>query len=174
MSRGRGFEKVAADNALVLILGSMPGVASLRAHQYYAHPRNLFWSLMGEIFGFGHNLPYPERLRLLQQNRVALWDVAHQCERIGSLDSNIRIGSVIANDFNTLFESSPQIRAIFFNGQKASQLYRRLVGPTLPEKFQSLPRYTLPSTSPAHACLSRDEKLKQWSLVRQTIATLTG
>ena len=174
MRKETSFEKVAADDALVLILGSMPGIASLKARQYYAHPRNLFWNIMGEIFGFGRDLPYPERIQRLQQNRVALWDVAHQCERVGSLDSNIKSGSVIVNDFNDLFESSPQIGALFFNGQKSSQLYQRLVAPTLPEKFQSLSQYTLPSTSPAHASLSREEKVKQWSQVRETLATLTG
>ena len=172
MRKETSFEKVAADDALVLILGSMPGVASLKAGQYYAHPRNLFWNMMGEIFGFGQNLPYPERIQLLKQNRIALWDVAHQCERVGSLDSNIRSGSVIANDFNDLFEPSSQIGAIFFNGQKAAQLYQRLVVPALSERLQALPRYTLPSTSPAHASLSREEKLKQWSQVNKTLATL--
>ena len=169
----RSFDDVAADDALILILGSMPGVTSLKAQQYYAHPRNLFWDIMGELFGFNPRLPYSERLEQLQSNRIALWDVAHQCERPGSLDSNINSKSVIANDFNALFQSSPQIRAIYFNGQKAAQLYQRLVVPTLPENFQSLPRQILPSTSPAHASLSREEKLKQWSQVGETLATLT-
>jgi len=169
----RSFDNVATSDALILILGSMPGVASLKAHQYYAHPRNLFWEIMGELIDFDPTLPYPERLEQLQSNRIALWDVAHQCERPGSLDSNINSQSVIANDFNALFQSSPQIGAIFFNGQKAAQLYRQLVIPVLPAKYQLLPRLTLPSTSPAHASLSQADKLKQWSQVVETLATLT-
>ncbi|HKI59586.1 MAG TPA: DNA-deoxyinosine glycosylase, partial [Mariprofundaceae bacterium] len=142
----RSFDGVAADHALILILGSMPGIASLEAQQYYAHPRNLFWEIMGELIGFDPRLPYSERLEQLQSNRIALWDVAHRCERPGSLDSNIRESSVVANDFNALFQSSPQIGAIFFNGQKAAKLYQQRVIPTLPERCQLLPRYTLPST----------------------------
>jgi len=164
---------VAASDALILILGSMPGVASLKAQQYYAHPRNLFWEIMGELFGFDPQRPYSERLEQLQYNRIALWDVANQCDRPGSLDSNINSQSVIANDFNALFQSSPQIQVIFFNGQKAAQLYRQLVIPVLPAKYQLLSRQTLPSTSPAHASLSGAVKLKQWSQVGETLATLT-
>jgi len=169
MVQERGFDDVAEADAKVLILGSMPGVESLRHAQYYAHPRNLFWSIMGEMFGFVPSLPYSERLQQLKSNQIALWDVAYQCERAGSLDSNIRSGTVIANDFALFFENHPQMAAIFFNGSKAEALYRRLVLPALPEPWQSLPLIRLPSTSPAHASMDREEKLQQWMQVRKKL-----
>jgi len=169
-----GFDFVARPDAQILILGSMPGVESLYQQQYYAHPRNSFWDLMGEMFAAGREVHYPSRLLRLQQQHIALWDVASQCERSGSLDSNIRSGSIIPNDFTAFFSNHPDIKAIFFNGQKAAQIYRRLVLPTLPPAVQSLPLHTLPSTSPAHASLSREMKLKQWLKVRDVAATLSG
>lgn len=172
MALNKGFEYVAGKDAAVLILGSMPGAESLRMRQYYAHPRNLFWSLMGEMFGFEPSLPYPERLLQLQHQHIALWDVAQQCKRRGSLDSNIKGDSVIANDFQQLFEASPQIAAIFFNGKKAEQLYRRLVLPGLPEPHRSIALHTLPSTSPAHAAMSREEKLNQWLQIASATDTV--
>jgi len=156
----------------VLILGSMPGVESLKQQQYYAHPRNAFWPVMGRLFNFNPALPYPERLERLKEKRVALWDVAHMCERPGSLDSNIRHESVIANDFASFFAAHRQIAAIFFNGQKAAELYRRLVLPKLAGPWSSLERTTLPSTSPAHAGMNLQQKLDQWLQVRDAIAKL--
>ena len=150
----------------------MPGIESLKQQQYYAHPRNAFWPIMDEMFAFDSNLPYPERLQRLKENHVALWDVAHQCERPGSLDSSIRYDSVIANDFSTLFASHPRIRALFFNGRKAEELYRKLVLPTLAEPWQSIELHTLPSTSPAHASMNRSEKFKQWLQIRSASATV--
>lgn len=150
----------------------MPGVESLKAQQYYAHPRNAFWPIIGELFGFDHNLPYPERLEKLKQTRIALWDVAHMCERPGSLDSNIRHESVVPNDFASFFEAHRQVGAIFFNGRKAEELYRRMVLPTLAEPCRSLPRHSLPSTSPAHAARNMQQKLDMWLQVRDTIAKL--
>jgi len=157
-----GFTSVAGSDARILILGSMPGIESLRQNQYYAHPRNCFWDLMGEMFAAGRVLPYPDRLLKLQQHHIALWDVAYQCERSGSLDSNIRAGSIIANDFTAFFANHPGITAVFFNGRKASEIYQQKVLLNLPEPFRSLPRQTLPSTSPAYAAMSREEKLTRW------------
>lgn len=172
MSLNQSFEPIAENDAQVLILGSMPGVESLKQSQYYAHPRNLFWNLMGEMFGFDPLLPYPERLECLKKNRIALWDVAHQCERKGSLDSNIKNESVIANDFASFFKIHRRVEAVFFNGGKAAELYHRMVLPTLVEPWRSIECHRLPSTSPAHASLNRQEKMEQWLHVRETLATL--
>jgi len=157
-----GFEPVAKADAVILILGSMPSVTSLRERQYYAHPKNLFWKIMGELFNAGRELPYTERLQRLIACRVALWDVAAQCLRPGSLDSNIRPDSIVPNDFRTLFGRCPRIRAVFFNGQKAAAMFQRLVVPHLPEPCRSIRLQTLPSTSPAHAAMMAEEKIRRW------------
>lgn len=169
MTLSRSFDYVADAEAKVIILGSMPGKESLKQHQYYAHPRNQFWNFMHEIFGIERTHPYPERLLKLKQNHIALWDVAHQCVRPGSLDSSIKPETVIANDFGSFFASHHGIQAVFFNGQKAAQIYRKLVLPNLPTELKSLPLYTLPSTSPAHAAMKHDEKLNDWLKIKSKI-----
>ncbi len=164
-----GFPCSADSTANILILGSMPSVKSLAARQYYAHPQNAFWPIMAALFGFDAGLPYEARLTRLRDNHVALWDVAHQCIRPGSLDSAIKIESVVANDFTAFFDTYPHIRAICFNGRKAEQLFRKLVQPELPAAFQHIEQHLLPSTSPAHAGLSRAQKLAAWKIVAQPL-----
>lgn len=164
-ARISGFPPVVGDRPRILILGSMPGVASLAAHQYYALPRNAFWRIMGEIFGAGIDLPYQQRLGVLMSNRVALWDVLGSCIRPGSLDSSIDTQSAAANDFGRLFTDNPAIGQIFFNGKKAAEMYRRYVRGNLDGKAAAIHCTTLPSTSPAHAALSFDGKLAAWSIV---------
>lgn len=154
------FPPVADDRARVLILGSMPGVLSLAENQYYAHPRNLFWPIMGSLFGAGRDVAYEQRLRLLQDHRIALWDVLHSCQRDGSLDSDIQCE--VANDFATFFNTYPQITHVFFNGGKAESSFRKHVR----DVGQGLVMTRLPSTSPAHASLSFDKKLEAWSQIR--------
>lgn len=165
MSLDTGFPYVARAAARILILGSMPSTASLAATQYYAHPRNAFWPIMGELLGFDANLAYAERLRQLNDHGVALWDVVHRCQRPGSLDASIRPDSVEANDFSGFFAGHAHLRAIYFNGATAAKLYRRHVLPDLAAPWQGLPRHTLPSTSPAHAALSLADKLAAWRCI---------
>jgi len=164
MARIQSFPFSADRNSRVLILGSMPGVESLRQQQYYAHPQNLFWSLMGELFGAGRDLPYAKRLAVLRQNGIALWDVAHSCHRKGSLDSNM--SGVKANDFRKLFAVAPEIHTVFFNGQKAAALFRKLV---LPELKHDLALIALPSTSPANASVSPANKKAVWRKVQTAL-----
>lgn len=164
MSTIKSFLFSADRHSRVLILGSMPGEESLRQQQYYAHPRNLFWEIMGELFGAGRALPYEKRLAVLRQNRVALWDVAHSCRRKGSLDSNMT--DVAVNDFESLFAKTPQIHTVFFNGQMAAALFRRLVLPNLKRKLKFI---TLPSTSPANASISSAEKKAVWKQIRTVL-----
>lgn len=166
----RSFDYSAGADARVLILGSMPGEESLRRNEYYAHPRNLFWDFMGELFGAGRELPYAERLARLRQHRIALWDVAHSCRRSGSLDSRIDMTSVAANDFATLLVRCPAIAHVFFNGRKAAELFDRLVAPVLGERAQTMLFTVLPSTSPANASLPASQKLAQWRAVRKALA----
>jgi TDG/mug DNA glycosylase family protein len=148
----------------LLVLGSMPGAASLAAQQYYAHPRNAFWPIMSQLFNFAADLPYPQRLKQLQAHGIGLWDVLQSCEREGSLDSAIRAET--PNDFAALLKQQPQIRALAFNGAKAAQSFRKLVLPTLaPEQVPAL--MSLPSTSPAHAALHFTNKLQAWQSICQ-------
>lgn len=160
------FKPHVSGNSLILILGSMPGVASLQRQQYYAHPKNIFWEIMASFFGMGREIPYADRLQRLTDNGVGLWDVAARCQRSGSLDSSIRANTVIANDFQTLFDQYPQIRALFFNGKKAADMFHRLVLPDLPERHRlSIHLQTLPSTSPAHAAMASSEKIHHWQQI---------
>ena len=163
MEFSQGFAPIADPHARVLILGSMPGMASLEAAQYYAFPRNVFWKIMGELFDAGPELPYPSRLARLRDQRIALWDVIESCRRPGSLDSDISEEGLVTNDFNRLFERCPQISRVFFNGQKAAGLFRKKVAPTLAGEYDYR---TLPSTSPAHAARSYAAKLEAWSVLK--------
>ncbi|HEY8518786.1 MAG TPA: DNA-deoxyinosine glycosylase [Gammaproteobacteria bacterium] len=157
-----GFPPICGEHARVLILGSLPGQASLAARQYYAQPQNAFWRIMGELFGAGPDLPYVERLVTLRERGVAVWDVLASGRRPGSLDSAIELASASPNDFQPFFDAQPGIRRICFNGSKAAELYRRLVLPGLREETRRLERLTLPSTSPAHAARSFAQKLELW------------
>lgn len=163
MSLSHGFPPVAAPDARVLILGSMPGQASLQAGQYYAHQRNAFWRIMGDLLGAGPDLPYAQRLEKLTAAGIALWDVIAACERPGSLDAAIVGSSVAANDFRAFFAVHRNIAHVFFNGAAAEMAFRRHVLPGLPDLSLQLTR--LPSTSPAHAARSYGDKLAAWSAI---------
>lgn len=159
MLRMRSFPPVANPDAKLLILGSMPGKESLRQNQYYAHPQNAFWKIMGELTGAHPQLPYAERLLKLTEARIALWDVLASCERKSSLDTHIR--NEKANDFASFFRRHPHISHIFFNGAKAEQSFKRFV--LEKQELPSLIFRRLPSTSPAHAGMRYAEKLQAWS-----------
>ena len=158
-----GLAPQARPNARILILGSMPGAVSLAQQQYYAHPRNAFWPIMAQLAGFSTDLAYADRIRALNCAGVALWDVIASCQRSGSLDSAIRHEQ--PNDFQRFFASQPQLQAIGFNGAKAWQSFKRQLLPLniLPSDITLL---TLPSTSPAHASISFQQKLEQWQKIR--------
>jgi hypoxanthine-DNA glycosylase len=161
MPRVRSFRPIADRNADILILGSMPGRASLAARQYYAHPRNAFWRIAAQLLGFDRALPYAKRVRALQSARIALWDVLQSCTREGSLDA--RIENAIANDLSAFFRSHGKIRHVFFNGATAEATFKRHVLPTLGERAVRYRR--LPSTSPANASLSLARKLRAWRAI---------
>lgn len=159
----RCFPPIAGPGARALILGSMPGVASLQAGQYYAHPRNAFWPIMGELFDAGLDLPYAKRCARLKRAGLAVWDVLSECRRAGSLDSAFDCETERPNDFAAFFSRHADIQRIYFNGQKAEGAFRRHVLPSLenelPELVESL---RLPSTSPAHAGMRFRDKLAAW------------
>lgn len=158
MSHIHSFKPVGNADASILILGSMPGKRSLEQNQYYAHPLNAFWKIMGELVGAYPSLPYADRLEILRSSGIALWDVLDSCVRKTSLDSHIRNES--ANDFAPFFAQHPHITQVFFNGSKAEQCFRKFV-----QGKQVLPALEfcrLPSTSPAHAGMRYAAKLQAW------------
>ena len=153
------FDPIANRDARVLLVGSMPGVASLQAHRYYAHPRNAFWPILAAFCGFDAEEPYARRLLALRRARLALWDVLGRCHRQGSLDADIDAASMVANDFAGFLATHPQVHAVGCNGGTAHRLFRKLVVPTLPRPLEVVP---LPSTSPAHARMSLADKQTIW------------
>ena len=156
----QSFPLIADAQATRLILGSMPGVASLAVRQYYAHPQNAFWRIMGELLGFAPDAPYADRVQALLRARIAVWDVLQFCERPGSLDSAIRRDSEVANDFSSFFREHPSVTHVFFNGSAAETCFRRHCADL--DGRQSVRFQRLPSTSPAHATLRFDAKLVAW------------
>ena len=158
--RVRSFAPIAGRGARTLILGSMPGVASLKANQYYAHAQNGFWPIVGTLLGFDPRAPYPQRVQALRTARIAVWDVLHSCVRPGSLDA--RIEQEIANDFAAFFRTHRGITHVFFNGAKAEASFKRHVLPVMKVKLRMA---RLPSTSPAHASLPFRRKLAAWRAI---------
>lgn len=145
----------------MLVLGSMPGMASLAAGQYYAHPRNQFWRIVAEIHGFDPAAPYRHRAQALRHAGIALWDVIGSCARQGSLDSAIDDATIVANDFASFLAAHAGIARVCFNGRKAESAWRRHVQAQLPSG-RKLEYRLLPSTSPAHAGMSYLRKLQVW------------
>lgn len=156
------FPPVVDQRTHTLILGSMPGRVSLAAAQYYAHPRNAFWHIMGEIFGAGPEVPYGQRLGILLANRIGLWDVIGSCTRATSLDTDIDEPSIAANDFRQLLQSCRSIRIILFNGSKAEQTFARHVRPGITTMLTDIRLQRLVSTSPANARYSQTDKTAIW------------
>ena len=145
-----------ADTRLV-VLGSFPGVASLRAQQYYGHPRNHFWRILSALWQFDLvALGYAEKLAQLRAHRLGLWDVYAACEREGSLDSAIREAQ--PNDLASLLRHTPRLEAIAHNGGESARSMKRSAA-------LGLPVYRLPSTSPANASWSFERKLAAWRAV---------
>ena len=161
----RGFPPIAAPDARVLILGTVPSERSLLERQYYAHPRNAFWRIMEELFAEGARLDYDERVEMLERAGVAVWDVLHAADREGSLDSAIVSETAAPNDIGGFLAEHPRVRSVFFNGAAAERLFRLHVGPALSESDLGFER--LPSTSPANAARSFDAKLEAWRAVQR-------
>lgn len=155
----RSFEPLLGPNPRVLILGSLPGRASLAARQYYAHPRNLFWRFLAEILGFSETLTYEQRCQQLITHRIAVWDVYAAAARTGSLDRAIQPTEAQLNDFPGLLRQHPTIERVLCNGTLAHQQLTRAWRSALASQLQLIP---LPSTSPANASQSARDKLERW------------
>ncbi|RZJ18661.1 MAG: DNA-deoxyinosine glycosylase [Brevundimonas sp.] len=161
----RAFDPVVDANTRLLILGSLPGEASLAAGQYYAHPRNAFWRLMSALLEQAdlHERPYEARLATLRARGVGLWDTVAEAERIGSLDSAIRLPTHA--DLPGLMAALPNLRAVAFNGGKAAKLGERILAPA----NSAAARLTLPSSSPAMA-RPLAWKAEQWAVLKPFLA----
>ena len=155
--RKRGFPPVVDARTRLLILGSLPGEASLAAGQYYGNPRNGFWRLLeGVLCEPLVDLAYDRRLATLRRRGIGLWDVVAEAERQGSLDAAIL--NPAANDLRALIETLPALRVMAFNGGTAARLGKRLLAPVA----DRLDLVTLPSSSPAHAAQSLADKALAW------------
>lgn len=151
------FGFIADEQTRTLIIGSMPGEASLAANEYYAHKHNLFWKFVFEAFGEKFNAPdYATKISLLKAHHCGLWDAAKSCLRDGSLDTNIK--NATPNDFKMLFRKYPNIKRLLFNGQKAFQLFKRFHAELLADFDYTI----LPSTSPANASIPLAERRRLW------------
>lgn len=156
------FPFIATPACHTLILGSMPGVASLARQQYYAHPRNAFWPIISELLEIGVDSDYAVRTQALATAGLGLWDVLKACIRPGSLDASIDTASIVPNDFPAFIADHPALRRICFNGATAARLFRRHVQPVLGPQAEPIEYLALPSTSPAHAAMRHAEKLRLW------------
>lgn len=151
----QSFPPVAGPKTCILIVGSMPGEASLRAGQYYAYRQNQFWRIIFDVFEHGREpLDYEDKKAVILKHGLGLWDSLARCERKGSLDGGITRPE--PNDFPALFCKYPQIRALIFNGAAAFKFYKQAF------KEPQTPYRVMPSTSPAHASRTYAEKLALW------------
>jgi TDG/mug DNA glycosylase family protein len=165
--RTQGFDPIADRAARVLILGTLPSQVSLQKGEYYAQPQNVFWKIMGDLFGVNPLASYSERTDRLISKRVALWDVCHSAHRPGSRDASIRDDE--PNDFVDFLRSHEQLRLICFNGKKAANLYHHRVKRS--KELEAIAVEVLPSTSAAHAAMPYKMKLARWSIVRSRCET---
>jgi hypoxanthine-DNA glycosylase len=158
-----GLPPIARSDARLFVLGSLPGDASLAARQYYAHPTNQFWRLLGNAIGEElQPLDYGQRLERLAERRIGLWDVIASAARRGSLDQAIRQAE--HNGIAHLLHDFPDLRAIAFNGATAATAGRRLVGEPPPH----VTLIDLPSSSAANT-RPFSEKAAAWAVLGEFI-----
>ncbi|MEO8535703.1 MAG: DNA-deoxyinosine glycosylase [Flavobacterium sp.] len=156
------FSPISAEDANLLILGTMPGTKSLELNQYYGHSQNNFWKFIFNILKENISSDYETKKSILIKHKIAVWDVLQFCDRVGSLDSAIK--NEIANDFESFLETHPNITTILFNGQKAAAFFKKYVH--LKKTYQLI---TLPSSSPANASKSFESKLDEWKVISSLI-----
>jgi len=161
----RGLEPIARFDAETLILGSLPSERSIQSGEYFAHPRNAFWRIMGKLVNAGPELGYPDRVKQVLLKRLAIWDVLAAAVRPGSLDAAIQQKTAQANDFTVFLREHSAIRRVCFNGQKAAGMFDRLIMPGIGNRAGEIHFVTLPSTSPAYAAMSFEQKLSKWSII---------
>ena len=158
-----GLAPVEDKKSRVLILGTMPGVESLKQQAYYGHPRNLFWKLLGEVTGETAPESYGERQEYLLRHRIALWDMCRTCIRAGSLDSHI--SEELTNDIKSFVATHPGIKAIGCNGKESERLFRKYI-----TGMEGVQLISLPSSSPANAGISWEKKAEAWSRLKEFVS----
>lgn len=165
----KSFKPNIDENSKILILGSMPGVKSLEEQQYYAHPQNRFWKVMG-MFCNTKNLPdlnYKNKLKVLLNNKIALWDVIESCNREGSLDTDIK--NEIPNNIPDLLKQYPNIKGIIFNGGKSYSAFKK----HFPKLLKQYKCYKMPSSSPANAKYKLENLYEEWKTTIDEIINFT-
>lgn len=156
------FPAIVDDRSKILVLGTMPGERSLALQQYYGHSGNHFWKIMFSLFGGEFTKDYTERIALLRENRIALWDVLQYCEGQGSADTDIK--NEIPNDFEVFHKAHPHIKHVIFASKKAEHFYKKYATPV-----EHIQYYTLPSPSGANASKSLAQKIEEWKLLLQLL-----
>ena len=162
-----GFPPIVGRDPRVLILGSLPSRASVEKHEYYGHSRNAFWPIMGELFGAEPALDYETRTSIIAGRGVAVWDVLASSVRPGSLDADIDVATATPNNVDGFLADYPAVSLVCFNGQAAAKLHARLLARAGENRSNTVEYQTLPSTSPAYAAMSFDEKLAHWRIVAE-------
>ena len=164
MTLVHSFEPIVGRDPRIVILGSMPGVVSLQAVQYYANPRNAFWAIIAELFGIDTECNYESRIRQISRSPLILWDTLKSCHREGSLDSKILRQQIEANNVAGLVEQHSSLRVIAFNGAASAKYFDQLEKHRLPVNHR-LALIKLPSTSPANATMNFEQKLAAWRIL---------
>ena len=164
MALVHSFEPIVGRDPRIVILGSMPGVVSLQAVQYYANPRNAFWTIISELFGIDIDCSYESRVLQISELPLILWDTLKACHRQGSLDSKILRQEIEANDIASLVERHQELRVIAFNGAASEKYFNQLEKHRLPADHL-IKLIKLPSTSPANASMKFEQKLSAWRIL---------
>ena len=158
-----GFPPSIDSDCQILVLGSMPSVKSLSAQQYYAHPQNRFWKVITAVINNSgmndKNIEVPvtieEKMMMLHNNHIALWDTIYSCDIIGSSDSSIK--NVVPTDLGQIISNS-RIERVYCNGAASGNYYKKYQ-----QKVLGIEAVVLPSTSPANAAYSLDRLIGIWS-----------
>ena len=154
----RSFLPLVNANTKTLILGSLPGDKSLEQNEYYAHPQNRFWKVIRHLYNSPDATNYADKVNLLVDNGIGLWDVCAEASRPGSMDLAIKDES--PNPIIALLEANPTIKLVVFNGQKAHNLYLKYF-----EKKENITYICLPSTSPANAKTNLEKLIVHWRAI---------
>jgi len=152
------FEPVVFKDSKVLILGTFPSIKSFEDNFYYSHPKNQFWKLLSALFEESFPTTISQKKQFLKKHKIALWDMVKSCSRENSLDSSLK--NITPNDIETLLKNYPNIQAIFFTGRKAQEIFKTHFS------HLDIPSFYLPSPSPAMRSKSFQEKLKEWSKLK--------